>query len=147
MYKKALLPVSGAKGGVRAAAALERAKAVCDGEFVILHVTEPVPQTVGGEAREELRRGHAAKGLAVMAPIIERLENEGLSYHTRVEPGTPAETIVKIANEEGADLVVMCTDGRDDLGDVVFGSITERVLRNLHMDLLAVRNPDTGGEK
>ena len=142
MYKKALLPVSGAKQGQRAAIALQKARAICDGEFVILHVTEPVPQTVGGEAREELVRDHAAKGLIAMAPIIEMLENDGLNFHTRVEPGTPVETIVKVANEEGADIVVMCTDGRDDLGDVVFGSVTERVLRNLHVDLLAVRNPE-----
>lgn len=143
MYKKALLPVSGATNGQRAAIALQKARGVCDGEFILLHVTEPVPQTVGGDARVELERDNAAQGLLVLAPIIERLETAGLKFHTRVVPGTPAETIVSVANEEGADVVVMYTDGRDGLEDVVFGSITERVLRNLGTDLLAVRSPQS----
>ena len=43
-----------------------------------------------------------------------------------MEEGTPAETIVRVADEENADLIVMFTDGRDGLGDLLIGSITER---------------------
>lgn len=139
MYKKVIVPVSGEEQSRRGLAALEKAKQVCDGEFVLLHVTEPVPQTVGGEAREELRQEKEANGLAALRPVIEKLQTENLPFHTRVVPGTPAETIVKIADEEKADLIVMFTDGRDDIGDMFLGSITERVLRNMDVDLLAVR--------
>lgn len=139
MYKKALLPVSGKTHCARAAKALAKAKSVCDGELILLHVVQPVPQIVGGEAREELLRDGEAKGLMVMGPIIEELEAAGAHFHTRIVPGTPAETIVKIADEEKADLIVMFTDGRDDLGDMLLGSITERVLRFTGVDLLAVK--------
>lgn len=139
MYKKVLLPVSGDTRGQRASIALSKARQICDGEIILLHVTEPVPQTVGGEARQELERDSASQGLLVLAPIIEKLEMEGVNFHTRVVPGTPAETIIKVANEENADAIVMFTDGRDGIGDMLIGSITERVLRNLEIDLLAVR--------
>lgn len=139
MYKKVLLPVSSDSRGQRAAIALAKAREICDGEIVLLHVTEPVPQTVGGDARVELERDSAAQGLLVLAPIVEKLTEAGVSFHTRVVPGTPAETIVGIANEENADVIVMFTDGRDGIGDMILGSITERVLRNLEIDLLAVR--------
>lgn len=144
MYKKALLPVSGESRGHRSLIALERAMEVCDGEIIVLHVTTPIPQTVGGEARTELERENAAHGLLVLAPIIERLESANAHFHTRVIPGTPAEEIVNIADEENADVIVMYTDGRDGLEDILLGSITERVLRNLSQsDLLAVRgDPD-----
>lgn len=138
MYKKVILPVRGEAHGQRASLALERALKLCDGEIVLLHVTEPVAQTVGGEAREELQREKAEEGLLALAPIIEKLESAGVPFHTRVVSGTPAETIVQVADEEKADLIVMFTDGRDDLTDFLFGSITERVLRSLDVDLLAV---------
>ena len=88
----------------------------------------------------ELKREEAAKGLTLLCPLIEILEKDGVSFLTRVEEGTPAETIVRVADEENADLIVMFTDGRDGLGDLLIGSITERVLRNTDTPLLAVRH-------
>lgn len=139
MYKKVLIPVSGDTHGHRAMIALEKARQLCDGELIILHVTDQIPQTVGGDAREELKREASAQGLLVLTPLIEILDNSGLHFHTRVEMGNPAERIVQIANEENVDLIVMFTDGRDGLADMLLGSITERVLRNTGVDLLAVR--------
>lgn len=115
MYKKVLLPVSGKKHGERAHQALKHALGLCSGEIILLHVTEPLSQIVGGEAHTELKREEAAKGLTLLCPLIEILEKDGVSFHTRVEEGTPAETIVRVADEENADLIVMFTDGRDGL--------------------------------
>ncbi len=95
---------------------------------------------MGGEAHVELKREEAAKGLTLLCPHTETLEKAGISFHTRVEEGTPAETIVRVAHEENADLIVMFTDGRDGLSDMLIGSITERVLRNTDVTLLAVRH-------
>lgn len=140
MYKKALVPVSGQFHGKRSVVALQKAMDLCDGEIILLHATEAIPQLVGGEAREELVRDENAKGLIVLAPLIEILENAGRHFHTVVIPGSPAECIVHVADEQHADLIVMFTDGQDSLGDVLLGSITERVLRNTDIDLLAVRH-------
>ncbi len=140
MYSKVLLPVSGKTHGERSRKALAKALGVSAGEIVLLHVTEPISQVVGGEAHTELQREASARGLTLLCPIIETLETAGVAFHTRVEEGTPAETIVRVADEEKVDLIVMYTDGRDGLGDMLLGSITERVLRNTSVDLLAVRS-------
>lgn len=140
MYKKVLVPVSGETRGQRSQKAIEKAIELCDGELVILHVTEPIAQTLGGTAREELEKQNASNGLMLLYPVVERLELAKKAFHTRIVPGTPAETIVDIADEENADLIVMYTDGRDGLSDMLLGSITERVLRNTDKDLLALRN-------
>lgn len=139
MYKKVLVPVSGKTRGKRSHKALAKAREVCDGEIVLLHVTEPIPQVVGGEQRQELENQAKAEGMAALAPFVELLELTTAPFHIRVEEGTVAETIVKVATEEGVDLIVMFTDGRDDLEGLFFGTITERVLRNTELDLLAVR--------
>lgn len=142
MYKKVLLPVSGDMHGKRAMIALRKAVKLCEGMLIVLHVTEPIPQTVGGEARQELEHDNAAQGQIVLAPVIEHLETAGAHFRTCVESGTVAETIVRVADEENVDLIVMYTDGREDLKDFLLGSITERVLRNIDVDLLAVRKDD-----
>lgn len=140
MYNKVLLPVSGKTHGERAKKALKKIMNISTGEIVVLHVTQPVSQVVGGEAHTELQREASAQGLTLLCPVIEALEAVGAAFHTRVVEGTPAETIVRIADEEKADLIVMFTDGRDGIGDMLLGSITERVLRNTGVDLLAVRS-------
>lgn len=139
MYKKVLLPVSGETGCKRALSALKRALKVCDGEIVILHVTESIPQIVGGEARTKLEDENKANAVMAMGPVIEALQYAGAPFHMRVESGNPEEAIVKVADEEDVEAIVMFTDGRDDLGDMIFGSIAERVLRNTGKDLVAVK--------
>lgn len=139
MYKRVLVPISGKNRGDRGRKALTKAMKLCEGELIILHVTEPIPQVVGGEQREELQRENHNQGMLLLSPIIEELELSAAAFHTRVVGGTPAETIVAVAIEEKADLIVMFTDGRDGFEDMFFGSITERVLRNTEIDLLAVR--------
>ena len=54
-------------------------------------------------------------------------------------PQLPVETIVKAAKEMDAEAIVMFSDGRDDLTDRLFGSITEHVLRNTPLPVLVVR--------
>lgn len=140
MYKKAIVPVSGAHRVERSRKAVAKALEICEGEIVILHVTEPIAQVVGGEQRESLERQEESEGLTTIWPIVELLKSSGASFHTRIVPGTVAETIIEIAMEEKCDVIVMYTDGCDTLGGMFFGTITERVLRNCSMDLLAVRD-------
>lgn len=139
MYKKVLLPVSGENQGKRSTIALKKAMNICDGVIVLLHVTEAIPQTVGGEGRQELEREQQAHGMVLLSPIIEQLEHEGRHFRTVIKSGTIAETIVAVADEEEADAIVMFTDGCDNLTDFLLGTITEHVLRNTDVDLLAVR--------
>lgn len=142
MYKKVLLPISGERQCERARIALKKALKICDGMFVLLHVADPIPQTVGGDARRELIEEDNAKGNQLMAPIIEQLEHGERRFQAMVERGTVAETIVRVADEQKVDLIVMFTDGREDFSDLLLGTITERVLRNCGVDLLAVRRED-----
>ena len=131
IYQRVLVPVSGKNSGERAAKALRHAKTLCSGEIILLHVTEALPNLVGGAAHTELERSNTAKADA--------LKKEGVACRYIVREGLAADTIVTVGHEEGVDMIVMYTDGRDGLADMLIGSITERVLRNTDIPLLAVR--------
>lgn len=140
MYKKALVPVGPKdKHLARIRDALAKAREICDGELVLLHVTEPVAQTIGGTGRMEVESEMKSGAMHLLEPFIAELQKEGVPFHTRIVPGTVAETIVQTADNEKVDVIVMFTDGREDLRDLFLGTITERVLRDTQTDLLALR--------
>ncbi len=56
-----------------------------------------------------------------------------------VAAGQPAETIVRVALERNADLIVMGTHGRTGLGRVLLGSVAEKVVRLAPCPVLTVR--------
>ena len=56
-----------------------------------------------------------------------------------VDRGAPANIIVKVAEREKVDVIVMFSDGRDCVTDMLLGSCTERVLRNTLTTLLIIR--------
>ena len=59
------------------------------------------------------------------------------------EIGNPAELILRVADSEKADLIVVGARGRGRLGEVVFGSVSHRVLTHSPCTTLVVR----GGER
>ena len=138
IYQRVLVPVSGKNSGERAAKALRHAKTLCSGEIILLHVTEALPNLVGGAAHTELERSNTAKPEGVFW-LADALKKEGVACRYIVREGLAADTIVTVGHEEGVDMIVMYTDGRDGLADMLIGSITERVLRNTDIPLLAVR--------
>ena len=140
MYKTVLIPVSGKNGLARAKAALTHARSLANGDIVLLHVFEPLPQIVGGEAHAELLAEQKAKGQTLLGSVLADSNMAADHVRCRVDEGTPAETIIRVAHEENADLIIMFTDGRDGLQDMLLGSVTERVLRNTDTALLVIRH-------
>jgi nucleotide-binding universal stress UspA family protein len=60
------------------------------------------------------------------------------SFATRFETGGVVEQIVSEAERHPTDLILMPTHGRDSLGDLLRGSVTERVLRGAPCPVLAI---------
>lgn len=58
---------------------------------------------------------------------------------TRVETGPPARTIVRVADDIGADYIVMGSHGRSGASRILLGSIAESVTRRAPCPVLIVR--------
>jgi nucleotide-binding universal stress UspA family protein len=61
-------------------------------------------------------------------------------WNAEVAVGHPADTIVRMAQERGADLIVMGTHGRTGLQHVLLGSVAEKVVRLAPCPVLTVRH-------
>jgi len=76
-------------------------------------------------------------------PVLPQLpEGSGWVWKTLLRQGEPVESILDVAENLPANLIVMATNGRDTLEQALAGSTTERVLRKARCPVLAV--PDRG---
>ena len=137
--QKILLPISGKYHGERAQKALDLAMKFISGEVILLHAYEPLPALVGGGAHKELVNEANKEALEILTPFRDWIAKAGFTCRTIAEEGMPAESIVRVAHEEKVDLIVMFTDGRDELSDWFLGSVSERVLRASDIPMLILR--------
>jgi nucleotide-binding universal stress UspA family protein len=76
---------------------------------------------------------------------IEKCCNEELRGYTHIEykviKGVPHEEILKFAEENHIDMIIMGTHSRKGLDRVFFGSTAERVVRNARCPVLTVGPP------
>jgi nucleotide-binding universal stress UspA family protein len=73
-----------------------------------------------------------------MKAVIHELHADDIELTYLLRKGTPAETIIAVTSEEDVDLIVMCTDGRDNVRDFVTGTITEHVINNSPCPVLVI---------
>jgi nucleotide-binding universal stress UspA family protein len=67
------------------------------------------------------------------------LRQRGIKASWRAQAGVPFEEIVRIAEEERMDMIVMGTHGRTGLNRALLGSVAERVIRLAPCPVLTVR--------
>src|SRR5262249_12453861 len=60
-------------------------------------------------------------------------------WEVEVATGHPPDTIIRVAHERGADLIVMGTHGRTGLQHVLHGSVAAHVVRLAPCPVLTVR--------
>lgn len=138
MFKKVLLPIS-SKTKERSLKSVQAAIHIKPDEVLLLHVLDPVPETIGGKDRQQLQKEADDAVGAIFSEYEGLIRDSGIHCSKIVDHGTPANVIVKIAEREKADLIVMFSDGQDSVTDLLLGSCTERVLRNTAVALLVLR--------
>ncbi len=73
--------------------------------------------------------------------IGEGLRSKGATVKIRAMVGSPAEEIIKAADEINAGIIAMSTHGRSGLSRWAFGSVTDKILRGASVPVLVVRAP------
>ena len=103
------------------------------GGLVLVHVVSP---SANLEEAEALLRAAQADAAAGSVPV-----------KTRVEVGAPAESILRIGRETGADMLVVGTHGRKGVARLFLGSIAESLAKSAPVPVAVVRTFDqTAGE-
>jgi nucleotide-binding universal stress UspA family protein len=75
-----------------------------------------------------------------MKAAIHQLHADDIEVDYLLHSGKPQRVIVEVAKKLGTDLIVMCTDGRDNVMDFVVGTITEHVINASPCPVLVIPN-------
>ncbi|MBS1152207.1 MAG: universal stress protein UspA, partial [Myxococcaceae bacterium] len=85
----------------------------------------------------EVLKAEVARGKQVLAEVREQLGNPDL---TLVElEGSPAERVAQLAEDEGFDLVVVGSRGRNAVARMFLGSVANRLVHICKKPVLVVR--------
>jgi len=76
---------------------------------------------------------------------IEKVRAAGVQGEAHLREGPPAASIVQLAAELPADLIVLGTRGLTGFKHALLGSVAERTLRTAPCPVLAVKTPDEDG--
>jgi nucleotide-binding universal stress UspA family protein len=73
--------------------------------------------------------------------MASKLANEGFRVNQVLLMGEPADQILGFADENGCDLIAMATHGHRFIGDLLWGSVAEKVRHRTSTPILLVRAP------
>ena len=144
MYNTILVPLDGSK---RAEAILPHVhKIVRSGQSKVilltamqhrvpLSPTRVQPEQVTGEEEQRLRSAEV-----YLEDIADGIRRSDIKTECRVVYGSAVEMIIKVAEEEDADLIAIASHGRSGLGRVFYGSIAAGVLQAVDRPLLLIRS-------
>jgi len=75
----------------------------------------------------------------IMAAAIGRLKEAGVQAKEIVEFGSPAETIVEVADREKVDEIILASHGKHGVKKLLMGSVTSRVLEWAKCSVIVVK--------
>ena len=137
MTRKILVPIDFSptnKSVIAWAASLARDRKAT---LILLHVQEPIAENLGGELYFPMQiEPHPGVRRALLET---KPDDPAIAYEHRLLFGPAPDQIVKFAEDEHVDLIVMGSHGRGWLGRILMGSVAEHVLRHANCPVLIVK--------
>ncbi len=115
-----------------------------DADVTVLYVVDPRAEhsrtlAYPGYRSEAEFKSEVEKATHVLELARERAENAGLDVRTETAHGEPSRAIVRFAENNDVDHVVMGSHGRDGVARFLLGSVAETVARRSPVPVTLVR--------
>ncbi len=139
-WRQLLVPVRGGADALARARLALRLAAATGARVTALYVVDErlLGDPDAALVRDTLHHQLVREGEAVLKSIVELPEAQGVHVTTRVARGQVVETIVRVADEIGADVIVVGSHRQTWLGRLLGGSVAESVLRAARCAVLAI---------
>jgi len=142
-FQRILVATDGSEASLKAARMAIAVASRHGAELLVVHVVddEVVKEFCRALGKDEkgARQTFVDNGRKYVTEIEKLAEQSSLAVRGVVEHGTPHEAILKLAEKEKADLVVMGKIGRRGLRRALAGSVTRRVIDLAEIPVLVVK--------
>jgi len=141
MINKILFPTDyspASNAALRYAVSLARQS---DALLLMLHVEPPSLPPRGTVAPPGSDMAEEEAALLTLLTTIVSAGNKAVLHQFRNVRGDPTEEILRMAEHEHVDLIVMATAGRGGLRRILMGSVAEAVVRRAPCPVLSLKEP------
>lgn len=138
MYRKILVALENSRTDEAILAHIEPLARLMGSELVLVHVAD-------GWVARNLNQLNLAESQEMredreyLERVRARFVDAGIPAQAVLLAGEPADAIVRLARENGADLIAMSTHGHRFLGDLIYGSTASRVRHTVQIPVLLLR--------
>ena len=145
MYQKILAPLDGSE---LSECSLEHVKAIAQGcqvpEVILLRVVEPIHSSdiaayaEAGINIDILMHDVESSAQKYISKMTEVLKSSGITAKGVIITGRAADTIMKYADENGVDLIIMSSHGRSGISRWFLGSVTDKIVHHSSIPVLVI---------
>jgi nucleotide-binding universal stress UspA family protein len=138
-----LLGIDGSEGGSRALDFVKEWTQSCSGRIVVAYVIEWSPYSFNTpqenaerhrRREEELQQAQAS----VLDPVVAQLQELGFEAKGIIQHGHAAKTLVRIADEEQVNMVVVGRRGQSAMKTMLFGSVASNLVQLANVPVTVV---------
>lgn len=104
-----------------------------DASVWVVHAAEPEPDFVGYDAGPEVVRGQVARELREehrqLQQYTDQLRAAGVDAKAILVRGPTVQSLLAMAEKQGADLIVVGSHGRGMVAEMMLGSVSQGLIR------------------
>ena len=133
MYRKILAPLDGSElADIALTCAIEMAAALPGAKINLLHVYNKMEDGLDSMHRDYIEKAAAKAAKRAGKDAEKEVKGELVS-------GNPTDEIIKYANKQKVDLIIMATHGRSGISRWAMGSVAYNVMRSVSIPVCLVR--------
>ncbi len=104
----------------------------------ILYAYDKIPRYLGEPNLQHWIDQSVDVAQATITAAVQQLRDSGLEFSTNILEGPAPEAILRVAETEGCDLIVLGSRGLGELRGLLLGSVSDRVLQRAQVPVLVV---------
>jgi nucleotide-binding universal stress UspA family protein len=137
--KRILFPTDFSHTGDAALAFATSLAKESDGRLIVVHVQEAPMAYGGGEMYYGIPEPSTDELVNMLHDVKPTDASVPVEY--RLVTGDPADAVVRLAEDDNVDLIVLGSHGRTGLTRLLMGSVAEAIVRKAHCPVLVYKQP------
>ncbi len=142
--KKILCPIDFSEHSLTALKIADEMAKAFHAELFLVHIITPIPSVPTPPHPLVFDIPKYQDSLEInskksLEDIAKNRISSGIKVHRIVALGDPSTEIIKIADENDVNLIVVATHGRTGLKHMIFGSVAEKIIRHASCPVLTKR--------
>jgi nucleotide-binding universal stress UspA family protein len=145
MYQKIMVPLDGSQVAECVISHIETIAGKSATRVELVTVIEPLEIPTRGKialSDDDIKQIDAdgkKEAHKYLDQVSSRLKQAGVNAHAVLLTGKAADSLVRYANNNDVDLIIMATHGRSGISKIFWGSVAEKILRATAIPVLLIK--------